>query len=55
MKTSGSQDYDVIVVGGGNANREAYGIYKAVGVYRSTEMMFYPATRGKKAAGAKAK
>ena len=43
------------VVRGGNANREAYGIYKAVGVYRSTEMMFYPATRGKKAAGAKAK
>lgn len=34
-------------VRGSSANREAYGIYKAVGVYRSTEMMFFPAVRGK--------
>ena len=35
---------------GNNANREAYRIYRAVGVNRSTEMMFYPAVRGKLAA-----
>jgi hypothetical protein len=34
-------------VRGNNANREAYRIYRAVGVNRSTEMMFYPAVDGK--------
>lgn len=32
-----------------HANREAYGIYRAVGVYRSTDMMFHSALARKKA------
>lgn len=36
-------------VRGALANTEAYAIYRAVGVYRSTEMMFFPALHKRKA------
>lgn len=46
-----STEQGVHIVRSNHANREVYGIYRAVGVYRSTEMMFFPALHKRRQEG----
>jgi hypothetical protein len=42
-----STDSSVNIVRSNHASRELYGIYRSLGVYRSTDMIFFPALHGR--------